>query len=88
LLKERGFVKDWYRPTDDTHNSKEELTYLPMRKTSGAIVRQSYQIDKETADAWKQFNENIPYKTVTIGYALRRFMDDYKAGRIKFELDI
>ena len=45
-------------------------------------------IDKSVAEVWKQFNKNVPYKTVTLGYALLRFMDDYKSGRIKFEFEL
>ena len=59
-----------------------------MRKSDDTVSRQSYMIDKSVAEEWKQFNKNVPYKTVTLGYALRRFMDDYNSGRIKFEFEI
>ena len=71
---------------------KEDLSSSPksvviqMKKSDDKTVRRSYMIDKKIADEWKVFNKNVPYKTVTLNHALRRFMDDYKSGLIKFEL--
>ena len=59
-----------------------------MKKSDEEVTRQSYMVDRKTAAEWKQFNKNVPYKTVTLGWALCRFMDDVKSGRIKFELEI
>ena len=85
-LKNRGYVNGWYNPS---HVATPEATaIIKMKKSDEEVTRQSYMVDRKTAAEWKQFNKNVPYKTVTLGWALRRFMDDVKSGRIKFELEI
>ena len=88
LLKERGYENGWYHSTNATTPPSPEKTTIPMKKSDSPTVRQSYLIDETTADEWRQFNKNVPFKTVTLGWALRRFMDDVRAGRIVFELEI
>ena len=86
VLKDRGYENGWHK-TSDAPSTTKPVT-IQMRKSEDTVSRQSYMIDKSVAEEWKQFNKNVPYKTVTLGYALRRFMDDYNSGRIKFEFEI
>lgn len=86
-LKDRGYENGWHK-TSDTPSSSVKPTTIKMRKSDEEVSRQSYMIEKSVAQEWKQFNQNVPYKTVTLGYALRRFMDDYKKGLIKFDFEI
>lgn len=86
VLKDRGYENGWHK-TSDAPSTTKPVT-IQMRKSEDTVSRQSYMIDKSVAEEWKQFNKNVPYKTVTLGYALRRFMDDYNFGRIKFEFEI
>ena len=87
VLKERGFENGWHKAIESTSVSTSPEVIL-MRKSNDEVVRSTYMIEKSIADEWKKFNENVPYKTVTLGHALNRFMDDYKAGKIKFEFEI
>lgn len=87
VLKDRGYENGWHKTSDTPSTSIKPVT-IQMRKSDDKVSRQSYMIDKSVAEEWKQFNKNVPYKTVTLGYALRRFMDDYNSGRIKFEFEI
>jgi hypothetical protein len=80
-------------PSASSKSSKEKSRnrtpeIIIMRKSADDICRQSYMISKTVADAWREFNKHVPYKTVTIDNALLRFMDDVKSGKIKFELEI
>jgi len=87
VLKDRGYENGWHKTSDAPTATIKPVT-IQMRKSDDTVSRQSYMIDKSVAYEWKQFNKNVPYKTVTLGYALRRFMDDYNSGRIKFEFEI
>ncbi len=87
LISDRGYENGWHKSSDAPSSSPKPIT-IQMKKSDDEVTRQSYMIDKKTAAEWKQFNKNVPYKTVTLGWALRRFMDDVKSGRIKFELEI
>lgn len=86
-LQKRGYINDWHKVTNEDNNNKD-ITYINMKKSKNEAVRQAFLIDKDVNDKWKQFNKNIPYKTVTINNALSRFMDDYKKGLIKFTIDV
>lgn len=86
-LKDRGYENGWHK-TSDTPSSSVRPTTIKMKKSDEEVSRQSYMVDKSIAKEWKQFNQNVPYKTVTLGYALRRFMDDYKNSLIKFDFEI
>lgn len=86
-LKDRGYENGWHKPSD-TPSSSVRPTTIKMRKSDEEVSRQSYMIEKSVALEWKQFNQNVPFKTVTLGYALRRFMEDYKNGLIKFDFEI
>lgn len=87
LISDRGYENGWHKTSDAPSSSSQPIT-IQMKKSDNEVTRQSYMIDRKTATEWKQFNKNVPYKTVTLGWALRRFMDDVKSGRIKFELEI
>lgn len=87
LISDRGYENGWHKTSDAPSSSPKPIT-IQMKKSDDEVTRQSYMIDRKTAAEWKQFNKNVPYKTVTLGWALRRFMDDVKSGRIKFELEI
>ena len=87
LLRDRGYENGWHK-TSEGVSPITKPTVIQMKKSEEESVRQSYMIDKPTAEKWKKFNQHVPYKTVTLGWALRRFMDDYESGRIKFELEL
>ncbi len=88
LLKDRDHECSWHKILSDDSLSKVTPTVIKMKKTENETIRQSFMIEKSIADEWKSFNKDVPFNTVTIGAAFRRFMDDYRSGRIKFELDI
>ena len=87
LLKDIGYEMVWHK-TSEGYSPIVKPTVLQMKKSDDEVSRQSYMVEKSVADEWKQFNKNVPYKTVTLGWALRRFMDDVRSGRIKFELEL
>jgi len=87
LLRERGYESGWYKASEGGAPSIKP-TIIQMRKSDEVAIRQSFMVDQSIAEEWKQFNKHVPYKTVTLGWALRRFMDDVKSERIKFELEI
>ena len=87
LLKDRGYEMGWHK-TSEGSSPTINPTVLQMKKSDDEVCRQSYMVEKTVADDWKQFNKNVPYKTVTLGWAMRRFMDDVRSGRIKFELEL
>ncbi|MBP5554671.1 MAG: hypothetical protein J6X94_07350 [Lachnospiraceae bacterium] len=87
LLKDRGYEMGWHK-TSEGSSPIVKPTVLQMKKSDDEVSRQSYMVEKSVADEWKQFNKNVPYKTVTLGWAMRRFMDDVRSGRIKFELEL
>ncbi|MCR4814454.1 MAG: hypothetical protein K5879_06475 [Lachnospiraceae bacterium] len=84
-LKERGYEMGWHK---SDRNSSTKPVVIQMKKSDEAMIRQSYMLEKSIADEWKSFNKNVPYKSVTLGYALRRFMSDVQSGRIIFELQL
>ncbi len=86
-LKSRGWENDWHKVSGTAAATPKPVT-LPTRKSDDEIVRVSYMLDKSVAEEWKHFNKNVPYKTVTLRLAMKRFMDDVRSGRIKFELEI
>lgn len=87
LISDRGYENGWHKVSDVPSSSPKPIV-IQMKKSDNEVSRQSYMVEKNIATEWKQFNKNVPYKTVTLGWALRRFMDDVKSGRIKFELEI
>ena len=88
LLKKRGYENGWHKTTSEGSSPIVKPVVLQMKKSDDEVSRQSYMVEKSVADEWKQFNKNVPYKTVTLGWALRRFMDDVRSGRVKFELEL
>ncbi len=86
ILKDRGYENGWHKTSDGVSVAKPFV--IQMKKAGSETTRQAFIIEKAIADEWKEFNKNVPYKTVTLGYALRRFMEDYKNGKIKFEFEI
>ncbi len=87
VLKDRGYENGWYKTSNAPSTSIKPIT-IQMRKPEGSVSRQSYMIETSVANQWKLFNKNVPYKTVTLKYALQRFIDDYNSGLIDFELKI
>lgn len=86
LLKDRGYENGWHK-TSEGNVSTLKPTIISLKKSDGETVRHSFSLDKSIADEWNNFNKNIPFKSVTLGYALKRFMDDARAGKIKFEIE-
>lgn len=87
ILRDRGYENGWHK-TSDAPSSSPKPIVIQMKKSDDEVSRQSYMLEKNIAEEWKQFNKNVPYKTVTLGWAMKRFMEDVKSGRIKFELEI
>lgn len=81
VLKSRGFEQGWHRPDRDTET-------IIIKKSAEKCVRQTFNIEKSAAEEWKKFSANIPNKNVILQAALKRFMSDYRSGRIKLELQV
>ena len=86
-LKDRGYENGWHK-TSEGNSPVIKPTAICMKKSDKETTRKSFIIDEDVAAEWKEFNKNVPFPSVTLGCALRRFMDDYKSGLIKFELEI
>ena len=86
-LKDRGYENGWHKTSKGT-SPVIKPTAICMKKSDKNTTRKSFIIDEDVASEWKEFNKNVPFPSVTLGCALRRFMDDYKSGLIKFELEI
>lgn len=81
VIKSRGFEQGWHKPDLGTET-------IIVKKSAEKCVRQTFNIEKSVADDWKKFSASIPNKNVILQAALKRFMSDYRSGRIKFELQI
>lgn len=86
-LKDRGYENGWHK-TSEGNSPVIKPTAICMKKSDKNTTRKSFIIDEDVASEWKEFNKNVPFPSVTLGCALRRFMYDYKSGLIKFELEI
>ncbi|RHV36753.1 hypothetical protein DXB59_07645 [Ruminococcus sp. OM05-10BH] len=87
LLRDRGYENGWHK-TSEGSSSVVKPTVIHMKKSEEGSTRKSFIIDKDVALEWKEFNKNVPFPSVTLGCALRRFMEDYHSGRITFKLEI
>ncbi|MGN8773390.1 hypothetical protein [Candidatus Weimeria sp. HCP3S3_B5] len=87
LIRDRGYENGWHK-TSEGASPVVKPTVIRMKKSDEGTTRKSFSIDEDVAAEWKEFNKNVPFPSVTLGCALRRFMDDYKSGLIKFELEI
>lgn len=87
LIRDRGFENGWHK-TSEGASPAIKPTIIFMKKSDEGTTRKSFIIDQDVASEWKDFNKHVPFPSVTLGCALRRFMDDYRSGRITFELDI
>ena len=87
LLQERGYKKDWHKVSEGvTPVLKPDV--IKLKKTDSVTTRKSYIVPNDVAAKWKQFNKDIPCPSVTLAAAMERFMADYRAGKIKFEIGI
>ena len=86
-LKDRGYENGWHKTSEGT-SPVIKPTAICMKKSDKKTTRKSFIIDEDVASEWKEFNKNVPFPSVTLGCALRRFMEDYRSGRITFELEI
>ncbi len=87
LLRERGYENGWHKTSEGAPPTLKPTIVL-MEKTGNPTTRKSFVMEEDIANRWKQFNENVPFPSVTLGCALQRFMDDYASGLIRFELKI
>ena len=87
LIRDRGYENGWLK-TSEGSSPVMKPTVIRMKKTEEETTRKSFVIETGIAEEWRTFNQNVPFPSVTLGCALRRFMADYKSGRIKFELEI
>ena len=87
LIRDRGYENGWHK-TSEGSSPVVKPTVIRMKKSDEGTTRKSFIIDEDVASEWKEFNKNVPFPSVTLGCALRRFMEDYRSGRITFELEI
>lgn len=87
LICDRGYENGWHK-TSEGSSPVMKPTVIHMKKSEDSTTRKSFIIDEDVAEEWKSFNKNVPFPSVTLGCALRRFMEDYHSGRITFELEI
>ena len=87
LIRDRGYENGWHK-TSEGSSPVVKPTVIRMKKSDEGTTRKSFIIDEGVAAEWKEFNKNVPFPSVTLGCALRRFMEDYRSGRITFELEI
>ena len=87
LLRDRGYENGWHK-TSEGSSPVVKPTVIRMKKSDDGTTRKSYIADEVIAAEWKEFNKNVPFPSVTLSWALRRFMEDYRSGRITFELEI
>ena len=77
-IKRRGGVKTYVFPEES-----EQADIITLVKTD-ETYRQQFKISKKVADRWKKFAADKPNRSVLLDYALIRFMDDFRRGKIKF----
>lgn len=87
LIRDRGYENGWHKTSEGSSPTMKPIV-IRMKKSDEGTTRKSFIIDEDVAAEWKAFNKNVPFPSVTLGCALRRFMEDYNSGRIKFELEI
>ncbi len=87
LMHDRGYENGWHKVSEGS-SPVVKPTVIRMKKSDEDTTRKSFIIDENIAAEWKDFNKNVPFPSVTLGCALRRFMEDYRSGRITFELEI
>lgn len=87
LFRDRGYENGWHK-TSEGSSPVMKPTVIRMKKSDEGTTRKSFIIDEDVVAEWKEFNRNVPFPSVTLGCALRRFMEDYRSGRITFELEI
>ena len=87
LIRDRGYENGWHK-TSEGSSPVVKSTVIRMKKSDEGTTRKSFIIEEDVASEWKEFNKNVPFPSVTLGCALRRFMEDYRSGRISFELEI
>ena len=87
LIRDRGYENGWHK-TSEGISYTEKPTVIIMKKSDDGTTRKSFIIDEDVAAEWKEFNKSVPFPSVTLGSALRRFMDDVRSRRIKFEFEI
>jgi len=84
-LKNRGYAYGWHK---EIRSDSDNLDTIIIKAPAEKPKRQAFEIEKSVADEWRSFNSNIPHPCITLRYALKRFMTDYRSGKIKFELQI
>ena len=88
-LKERGYEDGWHKVSNDFCGVvPREPEIIVMKKSKGKTKRHVFLLEESIAEEWKKFNENIPFNTVTLGAAMRRFMDDVNCGKIRFVVEV
>lgn len=88
-LKRRGYISGWYKPSDSsTEATYTSPTIIIMKRNETKPIRKNYSIDPIIAAEWEDFNRDIPFKTITMGNALRLFMDSVRSGKIIFKIEI
>ena len=86
-MHDRGYENGWHKVSEGSAPIIKPTVIL-MKKSEETTTRKSFVIEESIAEEWKEFNQNVPFPSVTLGLALHRFMDDVRSGRVKFELKI
>ena len=85
ILKNRGYENGWHKTSEGSSPLHNPVTII-LEKSDEKLVRPGYSVPVSIADEWKSFNRNNPHKSVALGYALQRFMEDQRSGKIKLEV--
>lgn len=86
LLKERGYEQGWYKPNKTCTETYVKPKSFILKKADGDCTRYNAEISVSVLKAWKEFTKDLCYKRTALDTALTFFMDEAKAGRIKFEI--
>ena len=87
LLKKRGLKHSW-RNVNNEVSQTDTPDIITLNKSEYSTIRKSYTVSSSTADEWRNFCKNVPNPSILLSAAMERFMADYRAGKIKFEIGI
>lgn len=89
-LKRRGYLNGWHKAGGSAKASVEdahepEIITLGKKSENESGRRITLTASKDVADVWRNLTLPLPDKQSITDAALKRFIDDVKAGRVKFE---
>ena len=84
VLKQRG-LPHRLRNANNEVSRTDTPDIITLNKSEYSTIRKSYTVSSKTAEEWKKFSKDIPNPSVLLSAAMERLMNDYKAGKVKFE---